>query len=195
MSVTSLEATSDLILVQRAKENYSPAVAELINRYKGMVYTIALKVLKDKDEAEEVAQESFVKAFTKLNLFRMDSSFSSWLYRIVYNTAISRTREKKREMEYQQETVATESFEQQAKAFSTLEQDDRKRYLNQAIQQLNSDDSLMLILFYYDGKSLEEITQITAYSDSNVKVRLYRARKKLHEELEKILRNETKMLL
>ena len=195
MSVTSLEATSDLILVQRAKENYSPAVAELINRYKGMVYTIALKVLKDKDEAEEVAQESFVKAFTKLNLFRMDSSFSSWLYRIVYNTAISRTREKKREMEYQQETVATESFEQQAKAFSTLEQDDRKRYLNQAMQQLNSDDSLMLILFYYDGKSLEEITQITGYSDSNVKVRLYRARKKLHEELEKILRNETKMLL
>lgn len=195
MSVTSLEATSDLILVQRAKENYSPAVAELINRYKGMVYTIALKVLKNKDEAEEVAQESFVKAFTKLNLFRMDSSFSSWLYRIVYNTAISRTREKKREMEYQQETVATESFEQQAKAFSTLEQDDRKRYLNQAMQQLNSDDNLMLILFYYDGKSLDEITQITGYSDSNVKVRLYRARKKLHEELEKILRNETKMLL
>lgn len=195
MSVTSLEATSDLILVQRAKENYSPAVAELINRYKGMVYTIALKVLKDKDEAEEVAQESFVKAFTKLNLFRMDSSFSSWLYRIVYNTAISRTREKKREMEYQQETVATESFEQQAKAFSTLEQDDRKRYLNQAMQQLNSDDSLMLILFYYDGKSLDEITQITGYSDSNVKVRLYRARKKLHEELEKILRNEIKTLL
>ena len=195
MSVTSLEATSDLILVQRAKENYSPAVAELINRYKGMVYTIALKVLKDKDEAEEVAQESFVKAFTKLNLFRMDSSFSSWLYRIVYNTAISRTREKKREMEYQQETVATESFEQQAKAFSTLEQDDRKRYLNQAMQQLNSDDSLILILFYYDGKSLDEITQITGYSDSNVKVRLYRARKKLHEELEKILHNEIKTLL
>ena len=72
MSVTSLEATSDLILVQRAKENNSPAVAELINRYKGMVYTIALKVLKDRDEAEEVAQEAFVKAFTKLNLFRIN---------------------------------------------------------------------------------------------------------------------------
>lgn len=195
MSVTSLEATSDLILVQRAKENNSPAVAELINRYKGMVYTIALKVLKDRDEAEEVAQEAFVKAFTKLNLFRMDCSFSSWLYRIAYNTAISRTREKKREQEYQQETVATESFEQQAKAFSTLEQDDRKRYLNQAMQQLDSDDNLLLILFYYDGKSLEEILQITGYSDSNVKVKLYRARKKLHEELEKILRNETKTLL
>jgi RNA polymerase sigma factor, sigma-70 family len=195
MSVASLEATSDLILVQRAKENYSPAVAELINRHKGMVYTIAIKVLKDKDEAEEVAQESFVKAFTKINLFRMDSSFSSWLYRIVYNTAITRTREKKRELEYQQETIATESFEQQAKAFSTLEQDDRKRYLNQAMQQLDSDDSLMLILFYYDGKSLDEISQITGYSDSNTKVRLYRARKKLHEELEKILRNETKTLL
>lgn len=195
MSVTSLEAASDLILVQRAKENYSPAVAELIDRHKGMVYTIAQKVLKDRDEAEEVAQEAFVKAFTKLNLFRMDCSFSSWLYRIAYNTAISRTREKKREQEYQQETAATESFEQQAKAFSTLEQDDRKRYLNQAMQQLDSDDSLILILFYYDGKSLEEISQITGYSDSNAKVRLYRARKKLHEELEKILRNETKTLL
>jgi RNA polymerase sigma factor (sigma-70 family) len=195
MSATSQEATSDLILVQRAKENYSPAVAELINRYKGMVYTIAHKVLKDKDEAEEAAQEAFVKAFTKLSLFRMDSSFSSWLYRIAYNTAISRTREKKREQEYQQEAIATESFEQQAKAFSTLEQDDRKRYLNQAMQQLDSNDNLMLILFYYDGKSLEEIAQITGYTDSNVKVRLYRARKKLHEELEKILRTETKTLL
>jgi RNA polymerase sigma-70 factor (ECF subfamily) len=195
MSVTNLESTSDLILIQRAKENYSPAVAELINRYKGMVYTIALKVLKDKEEAEEVAQESFVKAFTKLNLFRMDSSFSSWLYRITYNTAISRTREKKREAEYQAEVKATESFEQHAKAFSDLEQDDRKRYLNLAMQQLENDDSLLLILFYYDGKSLEEISQITGYSDSNVKVRLFRARKKLHDALEKLLHNETKTLL
>jgi RNA polymerase sigma factor (sigma-70 family) len=195
MSVTSLEATSDLLLVQRAKENYSPAVAELIDRYKGMVYTIAYKVLKDRDEAEEVAQASFVKAFTKISLFRMDSSFSSWLYRITYNTAISRTREKKRELEYQQETVATVSFEQQARAFSDLEQDDRKRFLNLAMQQLSSDDSLLLILFYYDGKSMEEISQITGYTESNVKVKLYRARKKLHEELEKLLHNETKTLL
>lgn len=195
MSVTSLEATSDLLLVQRAKENYSPAVAELIDRYKGMVYTIAFKVLKDRDEAEEVAQASFVKAFTKISLFRMDSSFSSWLYRITYNTAISRTREKKRELEYQQETVATVSFEQQARAFSDLEQDDRKRFLNLAMQQLSSDDSLLLILFYYDGKSMEEISQITGYTESNVKVKLYRARKKLHEELEKLLHNETKTLL
>lgn len=195
MSVTSLEATSDLLLVQRAKENYSPAVAELIDRYKGMVYTIAFKVLKDRDEAEEVAQASFVKAFTKISLFRMDSSFSSWLYRIAYNTAITRTREKKREQEYQQETVATVSFEQQARAFSDLEQDDRKRYLNLAMQQLSSDDNLLLILFYYDGKSMEEISQITGYTESNVKVKLYRARKKLHEELEKLLHNETKTLL
>jgi RNA polymerase sigma factor (sigma-70 family) len=195
MSVTSQEATSDLLLVQRAKENYSPAVAELIDRYKGMVYTIAYKVLKDRDEAEEVAQASFVKAFTKISLFRMDSSFSSWLYRIAYNTAITRTREKKRELEYQQETVATVSFEQQARAFSDLEQDDRKRYLNLAMQQLSSDDSLLLILFYYDGKSMEEISQITGYTESNVKVKMYRARKKLHEELEKLLHNETKTLL
>jgi len=170
-------------------------VAELIDRYKGMVYTIAYKVLKDRDEAEEVAQASFVKAFTKISLFRMDSSFSSWLYRITYNTAISRTREKKRELEYQQETVATVSFEQQARAFSDLEQDDRKRFLNLAMQQLSSDDSLLLILFYYDGKSMEEISQITGYTESNVKVKLYRARKKLHEELEKLLHNETKTLL
>ncbi|WP_052180639.1 RNA polymerase sigma factor [Alistipes sp. ZOR0009] len=195
MSVTTQEATSDLILIQRAKENHSPAVAELINRYKGMVYTIALNILKNKEEAEEVAQDVFVKAFTKLNLFRMDSSFSSWLYRIAYNTAISRTREQKRAKAYEEEVVATESFEQQAKAFGDLEQDDRKRFLKKAMERLDSDDNLLLILFYYDGKSMEEIAQITGYSDSNVKVKIYRARKKLHEELEKLLKGETKNLL
>jgi len=195
MSEAILETTSDLILVQRAKESYSPAVAELINRYKGMVYTIAHKVLKDKDEAEEVAQEAFVKAFTKINLFRMDCSFSSWLYRIAYNTAISRTREKKRELEYQQETIATCSFEQQAKVFSEMEGNDRSRFLNMAMQKLDGDDNLLLILFYYDGKSIDEVAQITGYTTSNVKVKLYRARKKLYDELQKILQDETKSLL
>lgn len=195
MSVTTLEATSDLILVQRAREGQSPAVSELINRYKGMVYTIAHNILKNREEAEEVAQDVFVKAFTKLHLFRMDSSFSSWLYRIAYNTAISRTREQKRAQEYQQEVVATESFEQQASAFGQLEQDDRKRYLQKAMDKLDGDESMLLMLFYYDGKSLDEISQITGYTDSNAKVKLYRARKKLHEELQKILQNETKSLL
>jgi RNA polymerase sigma factor, sigma-70 family len=195
MSVTILEATSDLILVQRAREGQSPAVSELINRYKGMVYTIAHNILKNREEAEEVAQDVFVKAFTKLHLFRMDSSFSSWLYRIAYNTAISRTREQKRAQEYQQEVVATESFEQQASAFGQLEQDDRKRYLQKAMDKLDGDESMLLMLFYYDGKSLDEISQITGYTDSNAKVKLYRARKKLHEELQKILQNETKSLL
>lgn len=195
MSATTLESTSDLLLIQRAKENYSPAVAELINRYKGMVYTIAFNILRDKDEAEEVAQDAFVKAFTKLNLFRMDSSFSSWLYRIAYNTAISRTREQKRKQSYDDEIKATESFEQQAKAFGDLEQDDRKRYLRKAMDKLDGDENMLLMLFYYDGKSMEEISQITGYTDSNVKVKLFRARKKLHDELEKILKKETRSLL
>ena len=195
MSVASLDDSSDFILVQRAKENHSPSVEVLINRYKGMVYTIALNILKNREEAEEVAQDAFVRAFTKLSQFRMDSSFSSWLYRIAYNTAISRTREKKREQSYQDEIKATESFEQQAKAFGELEQADRKRYLNQAMDLLEGDDKLILILFYYDGKTVDEIGQITGYSESNVKVRMYRARKKLHEELERILRHETKQLL
>lgn len=195
MSETTLETTSDLILIQRAKENYSPAVAELINRYKGMVYTIALNILKNREEAEEVAQDAFVKAFTKINLYRMDCSFSSWLYRIAYNTAISRIREQKRAKEYEKEIVATESFEQQAKAFGNLEQDDRKRYLKMAMSRLDSDEKLMLILFYFDGKSMEEIAQITGYSNSNVKVKIYRARKTLHNELEKILHHETPNLL
>lgn len=125
----------------------------------------------------------------------MDSSFSSWLYRIAYNTAISRTREQKRAKAYEEEVVATESFEQQAKAFGDLEQDDRKRFLKKAMERLDSDDNLLLILFYYDGKSMEKIAQITGYSDSNVKVKIYRARKKLHEELEKLLKGETKNLL
>lgn len=195
MSETTLETTSDLILIQRAKENYSPAVAELINRYKGMVYTIALNILKNREEAEEVAQDAFVKAFTKINLYRMDCSFSSWLYRIAYNTAISRIREQKRAKEYEKEIVATESFEQQAKAFGNLEQDDRKRYLKMAMSRLDSDEKLMLILFYFDGKSMEEIAQITGYSNSNVKVKIFRARKTLHNELEKILHHETPNLL
>lgn len=190
-----LKDSSDLILVQRAKENQSPAVEELINRYKSMVYTIAYNILKNREEAEEVAQDAFVRAFTKLNLFRMDSSFSTWLYRIAYNLAISRTREQKREQAYQEEAKATESFEQSAQIMSELEAADRKRYLNKAMEDMDGDDRLLLMLFYYDGKSVEEVSQITGYSNSNVKVKLYRARKYLYERLSALLRKETRQLL
>jgi RNA polymerase sigma-70 factor (ECF subfamily) len=132
------------------------------------------------EDAEELSQDVFMKAFRNLQSFKGESSFSTWLYRIAYNTAISEIRKKKWEyLAIEEAQIENVSEEEIAKAMGLTDQNEQIKRLELAIEKLQPDDKALILLFYMEDKSIEEIGQISALSQSNVKTRLHRIRKKL----------------
>ena len=172
------------------------AYAILVDRYKDMVFSLALRLMRSREEAEEIAQDAFVKAFRSLASFKGKSRFSTWLYKIVYNTAISSLR--KKEIERIQmddgnlpDTELTESHS----IYSSLTNEERKKFIDNALEILDEEEKFMIIMYYYEDRELDEVAAITGLTKTNVKVRLYRARKKMLIYLKSYLQEETYSLL
>jgi RNA polymerase sigma factor (sigma-70 family) len=174
------------LLIDKIIAGESKLYAELVDRYKSYVYTISLKVLQQKPEAEEAAQDSFIKAFHALKGFNRQAKFSTWLYRIAFNTAISYKR--KHRMQFQSIEHTIIEYEQEAEGM--LERTDKKKYLNQALLKLNEADRTALTLFYLQEFSIDEIAEITNMQANTVKVKIHRARLRIAEELKGILNQE-----
>lgn len=186
----------DSIYLQQVLAGDSAAYRLLVDRHRDMAFSIALQVVKSREEAEEVAMDAFVKCFQKLDTFKAESKFSTWLYRVVYNTAISRVRKKKLEISPIDESLIERYTEADvAETVSSIQQEERQRYLNLALGQLAPEDATLVQLFYLADHSIEEVAEITELTESNVKVKLHRARKKLYIYLERMLRHELKELL
>ena len=147
-----------------------------------MVFTIAHKLMKDTMEAEDMAQEAFIKAFRALPSYKGDARFSTWLYQIVYNLCLDRLKKKKRLPADDLNTVVT-IRDSEEDALSLLEDTDRKELLRSAIAKLSEKDQLIITLFYYEELSLKEIKEVTGLKENLIKIRLYRSRKKLLELL------------
>lgn len=193
MMKTEISKLSDEELIDLALKNHSRAMSCLVDRYKGMVFTLSYRILKNELDAEEAAQDSFIKAFKALSTFRFDCKFSTWLYRICYNNAISKARVYKPVLV---DADARPDIPYEAiSALDSLSAKDRNRYLSKAMEKLDSDESAILTLFYVEGDSINEIVAITDLSESNVKVKLHRGRKKLYAQLEVLLKEEVSMLL
>lgn len=172
------------------------AFSYLIEMHKGMVYTIALRMLKNSEDAEELAQDTFIKAYHSLADFKFESKFSTWLYRITYNAAISKLRKKKMETSdldnfHLPEKEVTDTYH----AINELTKFEQKKYIQLAIDQLKSDDAALITLYYLDENSVDEISEIAGLTISNVKVKLHRARKRFYDALKLILKDEVKMIL
>ena len=158
----------------------SNAFAVLVDRYKDFVFTLAIRMVKNREEAEEVSQDTFIKTFNSLHKFNGDSKFSTWLYKIVYNTCLDRLKKQKRE----QNLVPIDEFtERQVKAIENvlddIEEQERKQTIQDCINLLPSDDAFLLSLFYFEELSLEEISNVIGIKVNHVKVKLFRCRKKL----------------
>lgn len=172
------------------------AFSWLMDRYKPMAFSLALRILKNRDEAEEVVQESFIKAFQSISCFREESRFSTWLFRIVYNSSISVTRKKKREwVQVDQVCQETVNFTDLDNALNKLSEKESRYFIQKALHRLDETDFTILLLFYYEDKSLKEIGKITGIKYSYLKVRIQRARKKLYHELKTLMKNEIYDLL
>jgi len=160
------------------------AYASLVAKHKNLVFSIVLKIVNNREDAEEISQDVFLKAYQALNSFERKSKFSTWLYRIAYNAAISKTRKKRVEMVALEDTVITNfSTDETSRNLYQLEDEDRQLILEKALKRLPEEDNLLITLFYKNENSIEDISEITGLSASNVKVKLYRIRKKLYEEM------------
>lgn len=163
----------------------------LVNHYKDLVFTLSYKILKNKEEAEEASQDTFVKIFSSLKKFKGDSKFSTWIYKITYNTCLDRLKKSKKV----NTTVYIEDFnEHQVKVIETVLDNIDEKSKNQKIQEclflLPSKEAFLLTLYYFDDQSTEEIAKIVDCSANNVKIKLFRSRKKLASILKKQLEPE-----
>lgn len=171
---------SDQFYIDKINTGDTLAFAVLVNRYRNMVFTLTLQILKNREEAEEVSQDTFVKIYKHLKKFKGDSKFSTWVYRIAYNACLDRIKTYKKH----RKTVRIDEFtENQVKiletAFDSMERSDREKSVKECLFCLPEDDATLITLFYFEELSLNEISKIVDIEANNIKVKLFRARKRL----------------
>ncbi len=159
----------------------------LVNRYQAFVFTIALRYTKNREDAEEVAQNAFIKAYRCLNDYRGDAKFSTWLYTIVTSLCLTFLRKKKLTVHSIDQDGVFELADHQESAMRAdrVEEKSKVKLVNDAIATLPPDDAKLLLLFYKAEQSLEEIALILGIQPNNAKVKLHRARQKLKENMQK----------
>jgi RNA polymerase sigma-70 factor (ECF subfamily) len=188
-----MEKKDDNFYIERVLSGQTNNFSYLVEKYKDIVFSIALKVLKNREDAEEMAQESFIKAYKSLHTFKRKSKFSTWLYRITYNNCISEVRKKK--LNYVSSDDVQIPDAQEELNLDGIPEENRAKYIKAALEKLPENEYTITLLFYFEDKSVEEIAQITKMTESNVKVKLFRARKKLYATLNEMLKDEIHTIL
>ncbi|MCK9401681.1 MAG: sigma-70 family RNA polymerase sigma factor [Bacteroidales bacterium] len=165
------------------------AFAPLVNRYKDLVFTIAMNITRNREDAEEVAQDVFLKAFQKLAGFRKESSFPTWLYRIAYNESISKVRKNRiKTLDLEEEIMEIIPDEEVEEEIAGLDEQEQKQVIIKILDKLPEIDRVLVTLFYLNNQPITEISEVTGLGESNVKVRLHRVRKKIYLELQELLK-------
>ena len=186
----------ELFYLKQILEGNTSCFSYFIEKYKHMAFSIAFQITNNKEDAEEAVQDAFLKAFKCLKTFRQEAKFSTWLYKIVVNTSITKLNRKRNFIQdidvSNMPDVAIENIEE---VYKSLEDAGRKKLIGEALQELIMEDRLLLTLYYLNENSIDEITGITGIKPENVKMKLHRARKKLYAMLEKKLHTELKNIL
>ena len=157
------------------------AFSYLVEKYRDMVFGLALKMLRNTEEAEELAQDTFVKAFQSIQSYRGNAKFSTWLYRITYNSAITVMRKKKMQLlSLDEQRLSDQDEIKMHQQLSEIDHEELAESLKKAMESLPGDDQVLITLYYYEDQSVDEISQITGLGESNVKVKIHRARKKMY---------------
>ena len=187
---------NDNELISQVLSGDQQAYAGLVNRYQNYVFTLALRFTKNREDAEEVSQDIFIKAYRALSDFRGASKFSTWLYTIVNTTCITFLRKKRLEVHSLDNDKVFEVADNQDSGMraNLVEQKSRVSMVNQAIKMLSIDDAEVITLFYKGEQTLDEIAQILGIETNTAKVRLHRARTRLKEKMETHFAQEVKDL-
>lgn len=187
---------TDTEIISRVLQGEQQIFTELVNRYKNYVFSLILKFTDNREDAEEISQDVFVKAYRSLADFRGESKFSTWLYTITRKSSITFLRKRKLDttsIDNEKMQVQLENKDSGFRA-NLVEAKSRQAMVNQAIAMLSPDDAQIITLFYKAEQSLEEIGVILGMEPNNVKVRLHRARGRLKEKMEKHFSHEVREL-
>ncbi|MCF6359428.1 MAG: sigma-70 family RNA polymerase sigma factor [Cyclobacteriaceae bacterium] len=183
-------------LIKKVKQGDTDAFRLLVENYQHLAFTVAFNIIKNKQDAEEVVQDSFVKVFSKISQFKEEAKFSSWLFKIVYNTALSRIRKKKLDVyTLEPEEYGVEHGVSLHSGWDYLVLKDQQKYIQKAMDNLSEQDKLVLTLFYLADEGLNEICKITDEKKTTVKARLHRARAKMYTQLNNLLKDEITVLI
>ncbi|NOU46083.1 MAG: sigma-70 family RNA polymerase sigma factor [Bacteroidales bacterium] len=180
-----MQHDKDSVWIDKWLAGDQQAFRQLVVNHKDMIYTISFNILKNQEEAEDVAQMVFVKAFQKIDTFKRTALFSTWLYRIAYNLSISELRKRKQRFT----VVDGLNFEKLAQTLPDGDTDEIEKkeveanLLLKAIDDLEADERGLISLYYIQDQSVEQISTITGLGQSNVKTKMFRIRKKLHAML------------
>src|SRR6476646_8229313 len=187
-------APLDSDIINKVVKGDQNAYAILVERYQNYVFTIVLRYVKSREDAEEVAQDVFIKAYRSLAAFKGDSKFSTWLYTVTTTTCITFLRKKKLEVHSLDNERVFEVADSVDSGMSAnqIEQKSRVNMVNEAIKMLSPDDAQVITLFYKGEQTLEEIAQIVGKEPNAVKVQLHRARGRLKEKMEKYFSAEVR---
>ena len=182
-------------LLRQAGQGQPQALAQLVRRYQALAYTVALRVVGNPQDAEEVVQDAFLKAFAALAQFQRAAKFSTWLYRIVYNTALTKKRSRPLLSELLPTFEMAEEPAATADGWEAVRRADQQKYLALALARLPPEDALVLTLHYLGEQSIAELCIILGKKTSAIKMQLLRSRKQLEQALTQLLPTEFQHLL
>lgn len=186
------------VLIKQALRGDDRSFAVLVDKYKDMVMAVVMRVVKNREDAEDLSQDVFVKAYMSLGKFKGDSKFSTWLFRIAFNEASTY---------YRSSSLSTTpvedwmNFEESVDTglvtqMENINNQERSMYIQKAMDRLDGRDAMLLTLFYLNENSVAEISDICTMSVANVKTTLSRARVRMAQVLTEMLgKNAAKMLI
>ena len=151
-----------------------------LDRYGQQVFVLVDRIVSCQEDAEELTQDVFLKAFQQLSSFKAESSFSTWIYRIATNLAISTVRKKRNDVLRLDDSVFANLSDTQVDEALEDESEEQMERLQQAMNQLEADERALITLYYLEEKPLAEVAFILGMTEGNAKVKLHRIRKKLY---------------
>ncbi len=183
-----MTTNEEALLVASILNGNTAEYAKLVDQYKDLVYTLAIRMLKNREEAEEVSQDVFIKIYKSLASFKGDSKLSTWVYRVTYNCCLDQIKKNKKHLndvpidEYNYNKIDTID-----NALEGLIKEEKQQLIRSCVNKLPEESSAIITLFYFDELSLDEISGITGIESNTVKVKLFRARKKLAKIMEQYM--------
>lgn len=173
----------DTYYINLIKSGDKSAFSYLVTRYSEMVFSLAFKMLKNRTEAEDLSQEIFIAIYKSINKFKGDSKFSTWVYRITFNKVVSKMRLIKPITFTDKETFLDSRGFVENQPMEISDEEEKIQKLQDSIKLLSDEEQLIIMLYYFEEQTVEEISNVTGFSTSNVKIKLYRSRKKLYEKM------------
>lgn len=187
---------NDLYYIEKTLAGDRHAFGQLIQKHQNYAYTLAYRILKNSEEAEEATQDSFMKVYDSLKKFERKSKFTTWLYKIVYHEALGRLRKMKNIMvDIDEVTDLKLPVDDFSNGLELLHLQERKDLIKNALDGLKATESAVLTLFYLEEQSIKEIEVITELSESHIKILLHRGRKNMLISLQKFTKKEISHLL